>query len=338
MAHKEINQIMTPSMEDHLSPVAQLHTLSFSKLLRRYRHEQARLLNAVESDGFFYLELTHTDSMELYKDYEQVLQIMKGWFDQPTETKTLFAYGSDVQGYKAIGSQTGALEGSRDGFETLRIAQEGLEWQDRPLPEEILQFKSLFVAFNTKTRFHVLELLSALSDACGLEGTDRFELAHDGNKTSNSSMTFHRYPRRDTRNVDNIGHNKHTDISSIAFLFAQQWGLQVPAVSSGQHSDSWDWVRPRPGYAICNIGDSLCFLSGKRFRSVVHRVLPVAEMEEEHRFSIAYFCRPMHGTMFRDSEGRMIACDEWFSHKFDIYRATHEEQQKNTVLTGGMEC
>lgn len=101
MAHKEINQIMTPSMEDHLSPVAQLHTLSFSKLLRRYRHEQARLLNAVESDGFFYLELTHTDSMELYKDYEQVLQIMKGWFDQPTETKTLFAYGSDVQGYVA---------------------------------------------------------------------------------------------------------------------------------------------------------------------------------------------------------------------------------------------
>lgn len=42
--------------------------------------------------------------------------------------------------------------------------------------------------------------------------------------------------------------------------------------------------------------------------------------------------------MFRDSEGRMIACDEWFSHKFDVYRATHEEQQKNTVLTGGMKC
>ena len=33
----------------------------------------------------------------------------------------------------------------------------------------------------------------------------------------------------------------------------------------------------------------------------------------------------------------MIACDEWFSHKFDVYRATHEQQRKNTVLTGGMQ-
>lgn len=218
-----------------------------------------------------------------------------------------------------------------------KIAQDGLDWEEKPLPEMILQSKSLFQGFITKTRFHVLQLLSALSDACGLEGTDRYEYAHDDHKTSNSSMTFHRYPKRDSRDSDNIGHNKHTDISSIAFLFAQQWGLQVPAASSGDHSDSWDWVRPRAGYAICNIGDSLRFLSGKRFRSVVHRVLPVAEMEHEHRFSIAYFCRPVHGTMFRDSEGRMIACDEWFSHKFDIYRATHEEQQKSTVLTGGME-
>lgn len=188
-----------------------------------------------------------------------------------------------------------------------------------------------------KTRFHVLHLLSALSDACGLEGTERYEYAHDDHKPSNSSMTFHRYPKREARDLDNIGHNKHTDISSIAFLFAQQWGLQVPATSTGERSDGWDWVRPRPGHAICNVGDSLRFLSGKRFRSVVHRVLPIAEMEHEHRFSIAYFCRPAHGTMFRDSEGRMIACDEWFSHKFDIYRATHEEQQKSTVLTGGME-
>lgn len=210
----------------------------------------------------------------------------------------------------------------------------GLDWAEKPLPPAILESKTLFNDFITKSRFHVKTLLSSFSDAIGLAGADRFDVVHADDKPSNSSMTFHRYPRRDTREATNVGHNKHTDISSIAFLFAQQWGLQVPSVTN---KDAWDWVQPKPGHAICNIGDSLRFLSGMRLRSVLHRVVPVAEMETKHRYSIAYFCRPAHGTMFKDSEGRLIACDEWFSHKFDVYRATHEEQRKNTVLTGGME-
>lgn len=212
---------------------------------------------------------------------------------------------------------------------------DGLDRTDKPLPPAILAKKALFEQFIAKTRYHVKTLLASFSEALGLIGDDRYENAHDDGKPSNSSMTFHRYPRRDTRDASNVGHNKHTDISSIAFLFAQQWGLQVPSTTQ---SDGWDWVQPKEGHAICNIGDSLRFLSGMRLRSVLHRVVPVAEMDHAHRYSIAYFCRPAHGTMFMDSEGRMISCDEWFSHKFDVYRATHEEQRKNTVLTGGMEA
>lgn len=232
---------------------------------------------------------------------------------------------------------------------------DGLNWTEDLLPPALLTEKALFAAFIDKSRFHVKAILSAFSEALGLPVGERYEDAHTDDKPSNSSMTFHRYPRRDTREVANMGHNKHTDISSIAFLFAQQWGLHVPSsLSSAAPSDtssqvgalagdgddrgsSWQWVRPKPGHAICNIGDSLRFLSGMRLRSVLHRVVPVAAMETAHRYSIAYFCRPAHGTMFRDSEGRMISCDEWFSHKFDIYRATHEEQRKNTILTGGIE-
>lgn len=212
---------------------------------------------------------------------------------------------------------------------------DGLNWTDKPLPPQVLAEKALFEAFISKSRKHVKALLSGFSDGMGLTGPDRFEAMHDDSKDSNSSMTFHRYPRRDARDLNNVGHNKHTDISSIAFLFAQQWGLQVPG-TTGQ-ADEWVWVEPKYGHAICNIGDSLRFLSGMRLRSVLHRVVPVPEMEHTHRFSIAYFTRPAHGTMFKDSEGRVIACDEWFSHKFDVYRASHAEQRENSVLTGGME-
>jgi hypothetical protein len=34
-------------------------------------------------------------------------------------------------------------------------------------------------------------------------------------------MTFHRYAARHSRDESNVGRDKHTDISSIAFLFAQ---------------------------------------------------------------------------------------------------------------------
>lgn len=218
-----------------------------------------------------------------------------------------------------------------------QVAQQGLDWTVKPLPGQVLASKELFNDFINKSRMHVLSILSSLSDATGLEGEERYERSHRDDGPSNSSMTFHRYPSRKVRDSDNVGHNKHTDISSIAFLFAQQWGLQVPARGAQPEDDAWDWVQPKAGHAICNVGDSLRFLSGMRFRSVLHRVMPVAEMEHSHRYSIAYFCRPVHGTMFRDSEGRMISCDTWFSHKFDIYRATHEEQRKNTILTGGIE-
>ena len=73
------------------------------------------------------------------------------------------------------------------------------------------------------------------------------------------------------------------------------------------------------------------------FRRGLSQRFGCRDLEHTHRFSIAYFTRPAHGTMFKDSEGRMIACDEWFSHKFDIYRASNAEQRGNTLLTGGME-
>lgn len=196
----------------------------------------------------------------------------------------------------------------------------------------VLEKYELFNNFISKSRNHVLELLTCFSDALGLEGENRYESKHSDDKPSNSSMTFHRYPKQGTRNETNVGHNQHTDISSLAFLFAQQWGLQVPSPDG----EGWNFVRPMPGHAIVNVGDSLRFLSGFRLRSVLHRVIPVAEMEDAHRYSIAYFMRPVDGTVFKDSEGRVIKADDWFHHKFDVYRATHEEQRKSTILTGGI--
>lgn len=41
-------------------------------------------------------------------------------------------------------------------------------------------------------------------------------------------MTPLRYPKYDERKSNSIGHNKHTEIGSLTFLLAAQWGPQIP--------------------------------------------------------------------------------------------------------------
>lgn len=128
----------SPFPDDRPFTTADLQTFSLVKLLSKDPEEVSRLLLAGERDGFFYLDLTAPESRGLWDDYHGVLAVMKKFFDLPLEQKTPFAYGSDVQGlvsprlllnhsqlipfrYKPIGTQTGATEHSRDGFETIRV-------------------------------------------------------------------------------------------------------------------------------------------------------------------------------------------------------------------------
>lgn len=69
----------------------------------------------------------------------------------------------------------------------------------------------------------------------------------------------------------------------------------------------------------------------------MHHVVPSADQERDHRYSVGWFCRPAHGATFRDSEGRLIKSDEWVAQKFKVMRVSHAEQRDNTLLTGGME-
>ncbi|KAL8832854.1 MAG: hypothetical protein Q9170_004720 [Blastenia crenularia] len=319
----------SPLKADKAFTCAEIPTIAFNKLIDREPAELAKLLAAGQKEGFFYLDLTKVESQGLYEDYENILAFMKDWFNQPLEEKVKYAYGSDTQGYKPIGTQTGATENSKDGRPNRSHLDRKASSALRPREPHPLQ---RLHKQNPLPRPRTPRLLLR---RVGLLGADRYENHHRDHKPSNSSMTFHRYPKTDARDTSNVGHNKHTDISSLAFLFAQQWGLQVPSTTLPHNG--WDYVRPKAGHAIVNVGDSLRFLSGFKLRSVLHRVVPVAEMEHEHRFSIAYFTRPVHGTVFRDSESRVIKADEWFSHKFDVYRQSHREQRMNTVLTAGIE-
>lgn len=176
-------------------------------------------------------------------------------------------------------------------------------------------------------------ILSALSTAMGLTGAARFENSHRNDHESTSTLAMMHYVPSDPAKDANVGHQKHTDISSLTLLYSDQWGMQIKPPGARE----FGFVAPRDGCAIVNVGDSLRFASGHQLSSCIHRVMPLDP--EEHRYSIAYFLRAENESMFVDSEGRYVTAGQWHDEKFRVFKAVPsvQAQAPPTMLYGGME-
>lgn len=76
--------------------------------------------------------------------------------------------------------------------------------------------------------------------------------------------------RNDGLELTTLHHSAHTDFGSFSMLHGRGCGgLQVlpPGTSKWQH------IRPLPGHAVCNVGDTLAVYSGNIFKSNVSRGL-----------------------------------------------------------------
>lgn len=200
------------------------------------------------------------------------------------------------------------------------------------LPGTVKKNVDLFDSFISGSHTVVLKILESLSTGLGLTGDLRFEEKHRTDVPARTTMVLFRYPRQ-VHEGAGIGHNMHTDIGSLTLLFCADYGLQI----LHPETKEWGFVAPKPGHAVINVGDSLRFLSGHQFASCVHRVLPVTERQEHHRYSIAYFLRPEDSAIYVDSKGRHLSARTWHDEKYNVFREPHEKQEKDSILTGGME-
>jgi len=315
--------------------VAPLSTIDFQMLVNGNPAEVQRLLDCCVTDGFFYLNLQGPHpSSKILVDQDNLLGVMKDYFDQPHEIKMEDNIDSMTDGFKPIGKFAGVKRNSRDCYETLRVAYKQVMSRSPTMPVTIKNNISLFHDFISASHFITQMILIRLSDALQFQGSARFENSHRDDKPSTTTLVLLHYPK----NLDDAhsGHNKHTDIGSLTLLFTPQWGLQL--LSPIKKSKSWLWVQPRPGHAVINVGDSLRFLSGKRFKSCLHRVYPSGGVyQEEERYSIAYFLRPESNTNFEDTDGKTVSAREWHDEKYIMYTERHEKQDQSMMLTGGME-
>ncbi|RDW58815.1 hypothetical protein BP6252_13291 [Coleophoma cylindrospora] len=321
--------------EDQLQ-FAYLPKLEWTKLRVKDPSEIERLLSACQTYGFFYLNLATPTSNQLIQDWEGLLEFMEAYFHQPLEKKMIDDRKSDTHGfssYEPERTSAGVKENEPDAYESLKVTPDELQNHAPAIPMAIQENQILFDRIMSNVGLIVMNLLETLSDALGLSGLARLENSHRDNEPSRTTLSMFRYPKQ-TEEDKGCGHNKHTDLGTITFLLCKQWGLQV---LSPEKKDAWQFVKPEPGHAIINVGDSLRFLSGNRLLSAVHRVIPIGKRQVEDRYSIAYFLRPEDAVEFKDARGLVVSAKDWHDRKFDVFRESHAQQAQEEILTGGME-
>ncbi|KAJ3008460.1 hypothetical protein HKX48_008515 [Thoreauomyces humboldtii] len=115
------------TLDGESAPVfANLQTIDFSALLSQDPFETLRLVNACKNQGFFYLNLNAPSTKSVLGNWDEVLKVMDRWFDQPLEAKMVYNKGTDLHGYKQPGTNPGAREGTKDGFETFRLLRRNI--------------------------------------------------------------------------------------------------------------------------------------------------------------------------------------------------------------------
>lgn len=88
-------------------------------------------------------------------------------------------------------------------------------------------------------------------------------------------------------------------------------------------TNRWRYVRPEPGHAIVNLGDSMVQWIGGVPRSNMHRVVPPAGAQSEYpRYSIAYVLNPPYACRMERLKGEGIPLGEGAEERLERMRSS----------------
>ncbi|KIY46148.1 Clavaminate synthase-like protein [Fistulina hepatica ATCC 64428] len=279
--------ITIPPFPDDV-PTVPLVVVDYSLILQRDSAEIERLWDAARSLGFWYLK-NHGVDMEA----DAVFEMGAATMQLPFEEKMRFEQGDDGNsfGYKAAGANATNAAGDLDTPEFINIAHDDVyAWPKvvrRTYPSTVNErMESTMIPFVRKSTAVTHTILAALNDKLGLPEGALAQL-HRTDEFSASETRCIKSPVGAPGAKVSLG--AHTDFGSLTFLHNRLGGLQVLPPGS----DTWKYVKPLPGHAICNLGDAVAIFSGGIVRSNIHRVMPPPGAQGQmERWSMAFFLRP----------------------------------------------
>ncbi|KAJ7485748.1 hypothetical protein FB451DRAFT_64354 [Mycena latifolia] len=284
-------------------PTHPLLVIDYQRVKAGDTEEIEQLWTAATKLGFWYLK-NHGVDEQVHAMFDMAAETMA----LPMEEKMKYEQGDDGMsfGYKAAGANAVDATGMLDTAQFINVAKDdALAWPAqarRSYPSTVnARMESTIIPFVEKSLAVNNTLLEAFNDKLGLpKGTMLKQHPREEYSGSEARCLFS--PPILDRQV--IG--AHTDFGSLSFLHNRLGGLQVLVPGA----ETWQYVKPIPGHAICNLGDAMAIFSGGILRSNLHRVVnPPGAQGTLHRFSLVYFTRPGNSIILRalTDESQMVA-------------------------------
>lgn len=203
--------------------------------------------------------------------------------------------------------------------------------RDRPIhgPKIFQERRDLVESVNAHLGNIGRVILDNLSRSLGYADKNNLALRHQADQPSTTALGLLKYLPYDPQ-ADSVGHIPHTDIGSLSMVFSSVGGLQV--YHPGKKT--WMFIEPRPGHMVCNIGDSVEFLSDSVLHSSLHRVIPHPAQQDKVKMTVVYLMRPQLDTVFVDREGKEWNTLDWHNRKNRLFAEEMASQSSNNALTG----
>ena len=162
--------------------------------------------------------------------------------------------------YKAIGASKVDKNGTPDNCEFWGLSKDGIMNQSAPqdAPDVVREYQTALRPFVERSHAVCMIILTCLEKSLNIPPRT-LEALHSLTDPSTDQLRLLRMPPKP--GSGGVSLLPHTDFGSITFLWNKLVGLQV--CNKGE----WQFVRPEPGCAIVNVGDSLAILTGKRICS-----------------------------------------------------------------------
>ncbi|KAJ7508980.1 hypothetical protein B0H11DRAFT_1963356 [Mycena galericulata] len=309
-----------------------------------------RLWSAATQLGFWYLK-SHGAEEEVDKMFDMAAETMA----LPMKEKMEFEQGDDGRsfGYRAAGTTAVDEKGTKGTAEFINVAKDdALAWPAqarRAYPSTVnVRMGSTITPFVEKSLEINNILLEVFNERLALPKSALLNL-HPRNEYSGSEARCTFSPPL----VDRLALGAHTDFGSLSILFNRLGGLQVLPPGS----EKWQYVKPIPGHAICNVGDALTILSGGILRSNMHRVVnPPGAQGTHYRSSLVYFARPedsvvLHalvedspliaGAVANATDPKKfypgVTAAEWFARRVKYQRIKNRTGPETWMASRGME-
>ncbi|GEM06813.1 oxidoreductase,Oxoglutarate/iron-dependent oxygenase family [Rhodotorula toruloides] len=260
--------------------------VDFAKVACGDEKEIDTLYSACTNLGFFYLKNFGFEDV-----VEPMFEMGKATFSLPDDELMPFEQGDSGMsaGYKKAGANNVDAKGNLDTVQFINVSKDDAlaypEVRHRTYPRTVNERIKTVTNFVRQSDDVLQKLMEVLEVRIGLPSGTLAALHKEGDISgSESRVILKSAPGGKGYVPEGVGEDGNP---AAAIGAHTDFGVLPPGTSKWQH------IRPLPGHAVCNVGDTLSVYSGNIFKSNIHRVIPPPPpQDKDERWSLVYFIRP----------------------------------------------